>query len=245
MRGHIIDTANIKIGFSSVSDGNLSYARGLPAEVTASRSKYLASQGIDPTKAVVISLVHGNLVVEVTKDDAGNLLNQDQQDVITADGLITSSPNLALFMVVADCIPIVVYDTRLKILALVHAGRKGVELNILSSAVKQMVQKGSKPEDIIIKTGPAIAPESYVFDNTTEIDTDFWAGNLAYGSDKKYHMDTKNKLFEQALELGIAKNNITISAIDTFTNKNYFSHRRSFATGEKEARFAAYAMIKN
>lgn len=241
----MIDTANIKIGFSSVSDGNLSYTKGLPAEVTASRSKYLASQGIDPTKAVAISLVHGNLVVEVTNDDAGNLLNQDQQAIITADGLITSSPELALFILVADCIPVVVYDTRLKILALVHAGRKGIELNILGSAVKQMVQKGSNREDIIIKTGPAIAPESYVFDNTTEIDTDFWAGNLAYGPDKKYHMDTKNKLFEQALELGIAKNNITISAIDTYTNKNYFSHRRSLATGEKEARFAAYAMIKN
>ncbi|MEI6581388.1 MAG: polyphenol oxidase family protein [bacterium] len=241
----MIDTANIKFGFSTVSDGNLSYARGLPAEVTASRSKYLSMQGIDPNRAVAISLVHGNLVVEVTNDDTGNLLNQDEQGNITADGLITSTPGLALFMVVADCIPIVIYDTRLKILALVHAGRKGVELNILGSAVKQMIQKGSNPEDIIIKTGPAIAPESYVFDNTTEIDTDFWAGNLAYGPDKKYHMDTKNKLFEQALELGIAKNNITISTIDTFTNKNYFSHRRSLSTGEKEARFAAYAMIKN
>jgi len=241
----MIDTANIKIGFSSVSDGNLSYTKGLPAEVTASRSKYLSAQGIDPARGVAVSLVHGNVVVEVTNDDAGNLLNQDQQAIITADGLITSSPELALFILVADCIPVVVYDTRLKILALVHAGRKGIELNILGSAVKQMVQKGSNPEDIIIKTGPAIAPESYVFDNTTEIDTDFWAGNLAYGPDKKYHMDTKNKLFEQALELGIAKNNITISAIDTYTNKNYFSHRRSLATGEKEARFAAYAMIKN
>jgi len=220
MRGYMIDTANIKFGFSTVSDGNLSYARGLPAEVTASRSKYLSMQGIDPNRAVAISLVHGNLVVEVTNDDTGNLLNQDEQGNITADGLITSTPGLALFMVVADCIPIVIYDTRLKILALVHAGRKGVELNILGSAVKQMIQKGSNPEDIIIKTGPAIAPESYVFDNTTEIDTDFWAGNLAYGPDKKYHMDTKNKLFEQALELGIAKNNITISTIDTFTNKN-------------------------
>ncbi|MSR68231.1 laccase domain-containing protein [Candidatus Saccharibacteria bacterium] len=235
----------LKIGFSSASDGNLSYIKGLPAEVSVSRSKYLSMQGIDPTRGVVVSLVHGNLVVEVTNDDAGSLLNQDQQDTITADGLMTSTPGLTLFMVVADCIPVVAYDTRLKILALVHAGRKGIELNILGSAVKQMVQKGSNPNDIIIESGPAIAPESYVFDNTTEIDTDFWAGNLAYGSDKKYHMDTKNKLVEQALELGIAKNNITISAIDTFTNKNYFSHRRSLATGEKEARFAAFAVIKN
>ena len=235
---------DLKISFSRVSDGNLSYTKGPATEVTASRSKYLFDQGIDPTDCVAISLVHGNLVVEVSKNDATDLLDKNQQAGIIADGLMTSTPGLGLFLAVGDCMPVVVYNSKLKILALLHAGRKGVELNILDSAIKQMIQKGSNVADIIIESGPSISAESYVFDNTTEIDTALWSGNLSYGSDKKYHMDVKKKFLEQALALGIPKKNITISTIDTFTNKNYFSHRRSLATGEYEGRFAVIAHIK-
>jgi copper oxidase (laccase) domain-containing protein len=144
-------------------------------------------------------------------------------------------------LVVADCIPAALYDPISRQLCVLHAGRKGVELNILAEAVKMMNPKD--PKQLILVAGPAISKESYVFDSDEGVDKKFWGSDFGLGNDKKYNMDIKNKFKKQAIYLGLSEKNISISKIDTYQDQNYYSHRKSMKTGEAEGRFAIIASL--
>lgn len=236
---------NLAYGFSKVSDGNMSFVYGDGPIVAKARSDYLHKQGIANQDAVFIKLEHGTKIHKVGKEDKGNLVDPGRQDEIIGDGLITNQPGLTLFLVVADCIGAVIFDPISNSVGLIHAGRKGVEQNILKKAVDAMkTEYGAKPNDLILLTSPSISAESYVFDELKAIDMQFWGQDVSRGKDGKYHMDIKSRLESQAIGIGIKKANITISPTDTFTDINYFSHRRSMATGGPEGRFAVFAQIR-
>jgi copper oxidase (laccase) domain-containing protein len=103
---------------------------------------------------------------------------------------------------------------------------------------------GTNPADVIMISSPSISAESYVFDSTDGMDLSFWGQDVSKGKDGKYHMDIKSRFESQAINAGIKRSNMTISPTDTFTDINYFSHRRSMATGEPEGRFAVFAQIR-
>ena len=211
-----------------------SFVYGEEPMVAKARSSFLRKQGLQADKAVFIKLEHGKKIYTVTAKDQGNLLDPSLQDNLIGDGLITNQTGLTLFLVVADCIGAVIYDPVHRAVGLVHAGRKGVEQNILAEVVGQMKSAyGSSPGELKLITSPSISAESYVFDSTEGIDTAFWDDYLSKGKDDKWHMDIKSKFFSQALECGLQKSNVSIDLTDTFTSKNYFSHRRSMATGER------------
>ena len=234
-----------KFGFSTTEDDNMSFVYGDESAVSLARSAYLRKQGIQAKDAVFIKLEHGTEVYKVNNKNKGNLLDPGLQDNLVGDGLITNQPGLTLFLVVADCIGAAIYDPACRALGLIHAGRKGVEQNILAEVVEKMrIAYGSTPHDMKLITSPSISAESYVFDTEDAIDIEFWGSDLSKGEDGKWHMDIKSKFNKQALECGLQKNNISINSIDTFIDKNYFSHRRSMATGESEGRFAVFAQIR-
>jgi hypothetical protein len=62
---------------------------------------------------------------------------------------------------VADCVPIVLYDPVAHVLACVHAGWRGTVARVSEAAVDAMRGLGSRPEDIIAGIGPAVASERY------------------------------------------------------------------------------------
>lgn len=236
---------DLVVGFSKVSDGNMSYKWGDETSVEAARRAFCNNLGIDINKVVGISLVHGVDIIDPQLADVGKGMLPDTQDSYMADGLMTDTPGLGLCFVVADCMPVVVYDPRNKAVALLHAGRRGVEQNILAVALQKMAKEyGTVPKDVLVGAGPGISADSYVFDQDNEVDKEFWGADFKLGNDKKFHMDNKNKLKQQALRLGIPESNIEISQIDTYTSKDYFSHRISYDKGEPEGRFAAVVFIK-
>lgn len=234
-----------KFGFSTLDNGNMSFVYGDESMVAKARSDYLDEQGLPYKDAVFIKLEHGTKIHKVEKEDNGNLVDPSKQDEIIGDGLITNQPGLTLFLVVADCIGAVIFDPINKAIGLIHAGRKGVEQNILELAINSMgAEYNTRPNDLVLVSSPAISAESYVFDDLEGIDTLFWGKDLSKGKDGKYHMDIKSRFESQAIGAGIKKANITISPTDTFIDNNYFSHRRSMATGEPEGRFAVFAQIQ-
>lgn len=235
----------LAVGFSKVSDGNMSYKWGDEAAVEAARRTFCNKLGVDIGKVVGVSLVHGVDIIKPTLEDGGKGMLPSTQDSFSADGLMTNIPGLGLCFVVADCMPVVVYDPVNKGVALLHAGRRGVEKNILKVGLERMKKAyNTDTKDVIVVAGPGISAESYVFDSDEGVDRDFWGDDFKLGIDKKFHMDNKNKLKQQALELGIPETNIEISQIDTYTSKDYFSHRISYDKGEPEGRIAAVVFLK-
>ena len=74
---------------------------------------------------------------------------------------MTAEPGTVLVVMVADCVPIVLYDPVAQVLACVHAGWRGTVARVSEAAVEAMAALGSDPADIIAGIGPAISPDRY------------------------------------------------------------------------------------
>ena len=78
-----------------------------------------------------------------------------------ADVLVSTSPTVAVAVLVADCVPVLLADPSAGVVAAVHAGRRGLVAGVVEAAVAAMVHEGADVGRIRAAVGPAIAAESY------------------------------------------------------------------------------------
>lgn len=84
--------------------------------------------------------------------------------LLEGDGLVSIDSNRVLSVIVADCLPIFLYDAREKVLALVHSGWRGTGICI--AALSMMRERyGTKAADVHAIVGPGIGPCCYNVDN--------------------------------------------------------------------------------
>jgi len=72
------------------------------------------------------------------------------------DGFITKERGLLLGIVTADCLPILFYDPKKKIVGIVHAGYRGLLNRILENMIIKFANLGSDIKDILVGIGPGI-----------------------------------------------------------------------------------------
>ena len=73
------------------------------------------------------------------------------------DALISNQPGLTLSVRTADCLPILMADTRNRAVAAVHAGWRGTLLEIVPKTIEAMKdQFSTRPDDLVIAIGPGI-----------------------------------------------------------------------------------------
>src|SRR5262249_56107152 len=94
-------------------------------------------------------------------DDRGRGATARGGTVGDADALVTTDPDTVLAVLVADCVPIVLYDPRAHVLACVHAGWRGSVAGVAGTALGTMAILGAKAQDVIAGIGPAIGPDRY------------------------------------------------------------------------------------
>ena len=63
---------------------------------------------------------------------------------LKGDAMITDSKGIALGILTADCAPIFIYDSKLKIISAVHSGWKGSLKGITEKVLDFLIKKGSK-----------------------------------------------------------------------------------------------------
>ena len=100
-----------------------------------------------------LSQQHTDRILHV---DASDAVRDIYQPLVEADGLVTRTPELALMVFSADCVPILLEGDG--VVAAVHAGWRGTVKGIAAKAVKEM---GCPPEAIRAWIGPAIGPCCY------------------------------------------------------------------------------------
>jgi copper oxidase (laccase) domain-containing protein len=110
--------------------------------------------------------VHGNKIAVVDRCSHGPV----GREFPGCDGLITNERDIALGIYVADCCAVYVVDPRTPAIGLVHSGRKGTELGVVKSAIRQMIERfGCDPADLIAQLSPCIRPPHYEVDFAAEI----------------------------------------------------------------------------
>ena len=81
------------------------------------------------------------------------------------DGIIINQRGIALGIYVADCCAVYIVDPNIAAIGLVHSGRKGTELGVVTNAITQMIERfGSNPAELIVQLSPCIRPPHYEID---------------------------------------------------------------------------------
>ena len=83
--------------------------------------------------------------------------NASANDAPQGDALFTRDPGILLAVQTADCIPILLADTKRRAIAAIHAGWRGTLSRIAAKTLGRMqMEFGTRPEDVVAALGPGI-----------------------------------------------------------------------------------------
>jgi YfiH family protein len=218
-----------------------------PAHVLENRRRAGAALGVQPGDMVFCNQAHARHVHIVAAADRGRGVRSEADAIPGTDALVTAEPGIALVVMVADCVPVVLYDPVAHVAGTVHAGWRGTVARVCEAAVETMMSLGSRPRDIIAGLGPAIGPDGYqVGDEVADAARECFG---AAGAAEVIRPDgTGRWLFDLwhanrvlLAEAGLRAENVHVAAVPTGTRGGggFFSDRESRPCG----RFAAIARL--
>jgi len=110
--------------------------------------------------------IHGNKVGVIDNCSRGPV----GREFRGCDGIITNYRGIMLGLYVADCCAVYIIDPKTPAIGLVHSGRKGTELGVITNAITQMVERfRSNPAELIVQLSPCIRPPHYEIDFAANI----------------------------------------------------------------------------
>lgn len=132
-----------------------------PAAVTENRRRAAAAIGVGLGDLVFAEQVHGHAATVVDEGARGRGSLDPGDAVPATDALVTASPAAVLVTLVADCVPIVLFDPEARVLATVHAGWRGTAARVVAGALDAMHTLGARPASTVAGVGPAVSPGTY------------------------------------------------------------------------------------
>jgi YfiH family protein len=122
------------------------------ARVLENRKKFFHAIGADKLRAVTLRQIHSDVA---HRADAAS--TEAVKDVPQGDAFYTRDPGVLLVVQTADCIPILLADTKRRAIAAIHAGWRGTLRRIAAKTLGRMhMEFGTRPEDVIAALGPGI-----------------------------------------------------------------------------------------
>ena len=121
------------------------------ARVEKNRSAFVAALSARKMPLVTLRQFHSDVIhvaipPKLSVEDAPN-----------ADALVTRAPELLLGVQTADCVPILLADTRQRVVAAIHAGWRGTLARIAVKTLGRMrMEFGTRAGDVVAALGPAI-----------------------------------------------------------------------------------------
>ncbi|MDP3740959.1 MAG: polyphenol oxidase family protein [bacterium] len=149
------------------------------------------------------------LVATMKQLHSGRPAEANEPKQYQADALYSKKPGIFLAVRSADCLPVLFFNPKARVIGVVHAGWKGTAKRILQKTVRAIVKKyHTSPKDFYFFLGPAARVCCYEFANG------------------KYFLDFVSVNKDQLSELGVPSGHIEDSGICTIHNNKYPSHRR-------------------
>ena len=211
-----------------------------PKLVLANRTLLAKRAGIETGKFLYASQVHSGDVKVIDSDaiKSGVLAVNPK-----TDAMITSLTGICLMVMVADCVPVLVFDPVKRVSAVIHAEWRGTMQHITTNTIRGMVEHfGCKPADLIAGIGPSIGPCCYEVGEEVEK-----LVMLNFGTSEGYLIKQQQSVKpnfdlwyanrKQLMDAGVKPVNIETSELCTKCNSElFFSYR---ASGSLTGRFAA------
>ena len=217
---------------TTTSGFNLSFRVGDdPISVQKNRTAFFAKLNIDEGRIAFPQQEHTNTVA----------ICSQPQSIPSCDGLITAEKGLFLAVTIADCTPVMMYDTKRKVVAAVHAGWRGTTAHIVGNTIVMMQTVfQTDPADIVAFIGPAAGPCCY--EVGLEVSESLPPACVIPKSGGKFFADIQRANLLQLVEYGVRESHIEMNSDCTIHNHAYHSHRRD---GSRSCRMLAVIGIKN
>jgi YfiH family protein len=105
---------------------------------------------LDPWPLITLRQIHSDIIRSVDSIPAGD-------HPLSGDGLITATPGLLLAIQTADCLPVILVDTKRHAVGVFHAGWRGSLQRIVEKGIGEMHRCfGTNPRDLKAAIGPGI-----------------------------------------------------------------------------------------
>ena len=142
------------------------------------------------------------------------------------DALITNQAGVVLSVRTADCLPILIADSRNRAVAAAHAGWRGVTQEIVVKTLEAMQEAySSRPEDLTVAIGPGIGV--CCFEVGPEVTEQFLRyfpdGGLTRG---RTNIDLAETIHRQLGRNGVTMRQIGTAGLCTLCQPGFHSYRR-------------------
>ncbi len=219
-----------------------------PQNVIKNRELLLSKMGISLDRLIIPRQIHSGNVTVITTELKNKGLNKLDKYLETTDAIITNVPQLCLSVLVADCVPMLFFDPKKRVIGVAHAGWKGTVNMIAKNTIYTMQETfSSLPKDILVGIGPSIGPDCYevgseVIDKFKRVFNDYNDYIKKDYSGGKGFLNLWEANKRQLLKTGVLKKNIEISYVCNHCHSNiFFSYR---AKDGSNGRFGIGIMIK-
>lgn len=235
----------IWVGFTDTTAGNLAFHVGDDAQEVAARRADVetrlarqspSAEAPSPILAYM-NQVHGADVAVIATGGAaatGAAAPTVDAMVMCPDGEATG-----LAVMVADCVPVVLVGETSSggtVIGVAHAGRPGVEKDVIGAVVAQMRHSGALSLEAWL--GPSVCGKCYEVPEAMRAAVAAVApashSTTSWGTPA---LDLPAAVLEQLTSSGATAH---ASGICTLEDSRYFSHRRSQRDGEVEGRFIGF-----
>lgn len=216
-----------------------------PLAVLENRRCVARAVGVELASFVIPEQVHRGEVRVVTRADRGRGALRGEDAIGDTDALITREAGLVLAVMLADCVPVILFDPLTPAVGVAHAGWAGTVQHVARNTVQAMMREfGGDPSTFLAAIGPSIGPDSYEVGNDVveQVQAEFpGAGVVRPQGNEKHLLDLWGANVADLISAGLRRERIEVAGLDTFQMpEQFFSHRRGRPTG----RFLALATLR-
>lgn len=233
---------NLLHGFSTKEFGNMSFAYGKRNEVLTNRENFVKKLVGRKMKIISLRQIHSPKIA-VVDQRAINCANPFES--IEGDGLITNLKDVCLLIKTADCLPMILYDAKNHVVALLHAGWEGVVGKIFYQAIILMINRfETKLSDLLVGIGPSICQSCYTIEaSNLNRSLPEW-GKFIKKKRRIYGVDLIGFTVNALRKIGVSQNQLELAQVCTKESKEFFSHRKSREEKSRESRFGTIVCLR-
>ncbi|MBU6457851.1 MAG: peptidoglycan editing factor PgeF [Bradyrhizobium sp.] len=210
-----------------------------PASVTENRRRMAEQIGVPPQHFLTVHQTHSADVIVATAPWGDGPRPR-------ADAIVTRAEGLAIGATAADCAPVLLVDPDVRVIGAAHAGWKGALTGILESAIAAMEKLGAERGRMIAAIGPLIRQPSYEVGHefvARFIETDTGNARFFMPSTREGHsmFDLAGYIRRRLETAGLRM--IDDIGVDTYSDQNFFSYRRSVHRKEPDYGRHVHAIV--